>query len=112
MGDYEHAYRIEYHNDVGKTHLILAIKDKPEPKECHIVEVDSKWEAMLQDSDKVHLITDEIYRAIVGGAAVESTLTIRQLQAAYGDYDATRECFQHIVKIFNYIPSDAILNMA
>merc|ERR1712154_728061 len=104
--DNVHEFRIEYHHQANKTHILLAISDQRGTRECHIVEIDQSWEADLKDPVKMHIITEDIYKRITDSNTPETTLTAAQLRAKYGDREATRECFRHTVKVLDYSPSD------
>merc|ERR1711879_295016 len=103
--DQVHGYRFEYHAPANGTHLMIVIKDKPPPKECHFIEISRVWEPLLNDVTKLSMMTEEIYGLVTNNATRETTLNIQQLYAAYGDADAARECYGHSLKILGYTPS-------
>jgi len=108
--DFLHNMRIEYHHADGTRHLMIGIKDGPGPRECHFVEVSPVWEPLLQDPTKVPLMTEEVYHLITDPNYPESVLTEAQLNAAYGDPEASTECAGHKIYVLNYTPSAAVQN--
>merc|ERR1712212_423612 len=110
--DRVHNFRLEYHPDgtnYNGNHLLMAISDFRQ-RECHVIEVDAQWEPLLNDPEKIPLISEEIIHLIQEGHAREVTLTDDELYKNYGRNDATEECANHVVKAMIYSPSDAVIN--
>merc|ERR1712121_190167 len=84
--DTVHEYRFEYHDNSG-THLIIAISDKNGMRECHFIEIDSQWEPLLKDNDKMKMITEEIYHLLDTHTAQETSLSNTEIIRKYGDRD-------------------------
>merc|ERR550517_1846141 len=104
-----HEFRFEYHNPDNGTHLLIAISDKSGAKECHFVEIDPLWEPALSNEAKTQMISEELYAMLHDPSTVETTLTVKQLQAIYGDTQASKECWHHTIKVLHYTPSQAVL---
>merc|ERR1712002_217557 len=101
-----HEFRFEYHNlqGMGAPNILIAISDRRDSMECHIVEVPNDWEAQLQDEAALHRISEDLYKIITEGKVPETTLTMQQLTDRYKDPEATRECRGHTIKLLNYTP--------
>jgi len=110
--DRYHEYRFEYHNDARGQHLMLAIDDLANEKSCHVVEIDNQWESLLNNTATIPMVSEEIYQLIHLSNTPETSLSVAQLSNAYGDHDATRECFGHKVFLLTYTPSAALMAMA
>merc|ERR1712212_610250 len=78
-----HEYRFEYHAPVSGTHLLIAIKDIPPPKECHFIEVAPSWEYLFNDTAKLQVMAVEVYAIIHnnGTRETEMKLSSKQFQA-------------------------------
>ena len=57
-------------------------------KECHFVEVSPIWEPLLQDQQKVQMMTEEVYHLMVDPNYPETELTLDQLKTIYNDPEA------------------------
>merc|ERR1719317_1466610 len=101
-GEHHHHHHVANH-----THLLIAIKDEY-PRECHFIEIDPQWEALLNDPVKVQQISEEVYHLVHGGNVPETELTPEQLLAKYDDNDSVEECPRHTVKVMSYTPSPSI----
>merc|ERR1712121_506751 len=103
-----HDFRIEYHHPRNGEHLLIAISDSRNHKECHFIEISRIWESLLHDDKKTEMISEEIYKLISDPSTPETQLTTAQLAAAYHDRDATHECYGHTIKVLAYTPSAAV----
>ncbi|CAL1531184.1 unnamed protein product, partial [Lymnaea stagnalis] len=86
--DFVHNYRFEEHDTNAGYHLLVAISDVSGDRACHLIEVTPDWEKDLEDTNKVHVITEEIYHLISTHTLHESTMTYNDLSNIYGDADA------------------------
>merc|ERR1712029_14 len=109
--DRVHEWRIEYHHQPDKKHLLIAISDNWPNLQCHFVEIDPQWESVMQDPAKVQLISEELYHHIKSQDVPETQLTEVQLLAIFGDKDSVGECVNHTVYVMSYTPSAAVLNL-
>merc|ERR1739848_864341 len=109
--DRYHEFRFEYHHRNNRTHTVIAIGDTRTHRECHFIEVDPVWEPLLNDQTIAAAIVEEIYAVIDAGTVPETQLTVTQLDAAYGDHDATKECIGYMIKVLHYTPSATIQAM-
>merc|ERR1711879_6016 len=109
--DTVHNWRIEYHSQLPGKHLLIAISDgydASRTRECHFIEIDSRWEGLLNDTSKTQKISEEIYATVTDPTIQETELTVQQLQAAYGDKSASKECWEHKIYVLSYTPSAAL----
>ena len=78
-------------------HLLIAIKDMGNgAKECHFIEISPIWESLLKDPVKLTMMTEEVYHKITDPNYTEIPLTEAQLQADYGDSEASQVRFIYI----------------
>jgi len=109
--DRYHQYRFEYHAPPHGQHLMIAIDDSQGHRECHFVEISDQWEPLLNQTATIPKVSEEIYALITSNNAPETQMSIRALEGAYGDHDATRECYGHSIWILNYTPSSTLQAM-
>ncbi|XP_070208086.1 uncharacterized protein [Littorina saxatilis] len=101
-----HTYRFVEHK-TSSSHLLIAISDNRDHRECFVVEVDNMWTHLLDDHNNVNMIVEEIYHMIIDPNLPSLTITTDNIKNYYHDISGADECQDHRSHLIKYTPSFA-----
>ncbi|KAK7093480.1 uncharacterized protein [Littorina saxatilis] len=102
-----HEYRFVEHT-TSSSHLLIAISDNRDDRQCFVVEVDNTLDHLLDDQDNVYMIVEEIYHMIMEPNLPSITITTDNLSNFYHDVKGADECEGHSTHLIKYTPSKAV----